>query len=174
MVSVIFFIIQVNKSNDVETINNNSSENENATEIAEKHKSEETTIETNSEAKSEKIEIIDIDGKGKKYTFNYDDEQFVATYTKENWHIKDSYKINDLEDITKICQALIDIHPIHGRDMKSYRTAKDLANEWFQHNIAYFIIPEENSWKEHAKHVDLNPEDQGKNMIEMYKARTLN
>lgn len=173
-VSVIFFIINTNKSNNGEIINNHS-ENENIVEIAEKNNSEvENTIETNSEVKSEKIKIIDIDGQGKNYRFMYENEQFTAIYTKDNWQIKNSYKINDLEDLTKICQALIDIHPIHGSDMKSYRTAQDMANEWFQHNIAYFALPEENNWKEHAKHVDLNPEDQGKNLIEMFETRTIN
>ena len=174
-VSVIFFIIQVNKSNDAEKTNNNTAESENSVSIAEKNNSEvENTIETNSEVKSEKIKIIDIDGQGKNYRFMYENEQFTAIYTKDNWQIKNSYKINDLEDLTKVCQALIDIHPIHGSDMKSYRTAQDMANEWFQHNIAYFALPEGNNWKEHAKHVDLNPEDQGKNLIEMFETRTIN
>jgi len=173
-VSVIFFIIQTNKSNDGEIINT-PSENEDTIEIAVKNKPvEENTIETNMGVKPEKIEVIDTDGQGKNYTFMYENEHFTAIYSKENWQIKDSYKINDLEDITKICQALIDIHPIHGNDMKSYRTAQDMANEWFQHNIAYFALPDGNDWKEHAKHVDLNPEDQGKNLIEMYKTRTIN
>lgn len=173
-VSVIFFIIQTDKSNDGEIINT-PSENEDTIEIAVKNKPvEENTIETNMGVKPEKIEVIDTDGQGKNYSFMYENEQFTAIYSKENWQIKDSYKINDLEDITKICQALIDIHPIHGNDMKSYRTAQDMANEWFQHNIAYFALPDGNDWKEHAKHVDLNPEDQGKNLIEMYKTRTIN
>lgn len=173
-VSVIFFIIQTNKRNDGEIINT-PSENEDTIEIAVKNKPvEENTIETNMGVKPEKIEVIDTDGQGKNYTFMYENEQFTAIYTKENWQIKDSYKINDLEDITKICQSLISIHPIHGNDMKSYRTAQDMANEWFQHNIAYFALPDGNDWKEHAKHVDLNPEDQGKNLIEMYKTRTIN
>lgn len=173
-VSVIFFIIQTKKSNDGEIINTHS-ENEDTIEIAVKNKPvEENTIETNMGVKPEKIEVIDTDGQGKNYTFMYENEQLTAIYSKENWQIKDSYKINDLEDITKICQALIDIHPIHGNDMKSYRTAQDMANEWFQHNIAYFALPDGNDWKEHAKHVDLNPEDQGKNLIEMYKTRTIN
>lgn len=70
-----------------------------------------------------------------------------------------------------ICQALIDIHPIHGKDMISYRTADDMAYEWVQHNIVYTLLPEDNLWKEHAKHVDLNPEDQGKNIKEIYDVR---
>ena len=167
---MIFFTIQINKSNGVET-----PESENSVIIAENNNSSvENISETNSKAKPEKIEIIDVDRKGQNYTFMYENEQFTATYMEDNWHINDSYKINDLEDIAQICQALIDIHPIHGKDMKSYRTSKDMANEWFQHNVAYFVLPEENSWKEHAKDVDLNPEDQGKNLIEMYKTRTIN
>ena len=173
-VSVIFFIINTNKSNNGEIINNHS-ENENIVEIAEKNNSEvENTIETNSEVKSEKIEIIDIDGKGKNYSFSYNDETYTATYTKENWHINNSYKIKKEEDIRKICQALIEVHQIHGKDMVSYRTAEDMAYEWIQHNIAYEMLPEDSPWKEHAKHVDLNPEDQGKSLKELYKSRTLN
>ena len=38
----------------------------------------------------------------------------------------------------------------------------DLVYEWQQHNLAYNILPDDNSWKEHAKDVDLNPADQGK------------
>lgn len=156
-------------------MNNNTSESGNNIEMAEKNNTiVENTIETNTVVKPEKIEIIKIDGQGKNYKFIYDGEQYIATYTKDNWQIKDSYKINNLEDIVIICQALIDIHPVHGSDMKSYRTAQDMANEWFQHNIAYFALPDGNDWKEHAKHVDLNPEDQGKNLIEMYKIRTIN
>ena len=58
--------------------------------------------------------------------------------------------------------------------MVSYRTAEDMAYEWIQHNIAYEILSEDSPWKEHVKHVDLNPEDQGKNLKELYKSRTLN
>ena len=75
-------------------------------------------------------------------------------------------------DIIIICQALLDIYPIHGRDMQSIRTAEDMALEWLQHNIAYELLPEDNPWREHAKDVDLNPADQGRTLEEMYEART--
>ena len=58
--------------------------------------------------------------------------------------------------------------------MKSYRTVDDLVYEWQQHNLAYTILPDDNSWKEHAKDVDLNPDDQGKSLEEMYEDRTGN
>ena len=57
-VSVIFFIINTNKSNNGEIINNHS-KNENIIEIAEKNNSEvENTIEANSKVISEKIAKI--------------------------------------------------------------------------------------------------------------------
>ena len=39
-------------------------------------------------------------------------------------------------------------------------------------NLAYTMLPEGNKWKASVKDVDLNPEDQGKDIAEMYKART--
>lgn len=118
------------------------------------------------------IELIDIDGKGKNYQFQYNNQTFTATYTKDNWHIDDSYKIKDKESISKICEKLIEIHPIHGKDLKTYRTVKDLVYEWEQHNIAYELLPENSSWKKSAKNVDLDPKDQGKSLLEMYNIRT--
>jgi len=118
------------------------------------------------------INLKDLDGKEKNYSFVYNNETFSATYTSDNWHIVDSYKITNLEDIKIICQALIDVHPIHGSDMILYRTAGDMAYEWLQHNLAYEILPDDNPWKNHAKDVDLDPKDQGKSMLEIYKSRT--
>lgn len=123
-------------------------------------------------ASTSDINLYDSDGKGKNYLFTYKEEKYKAIYTKDNWHIIDSYKIKNKNDMIIICQALIDIHKIHGKDMKSYRTAEDMAYEWLQHNIAYEILPEENSWRKNAKDVDLDPEDQGKNIKEIYEART--
>lgn len=120
------------------------------------------------------INLRDLDGNKTNYIFTYNNENFSAKYTKDNWHIEDSYKITDAKDIGLICQALIDVHPIHGKDMKSYRTVDDLVYEWQQHNLAYTILPDDNSWKEHAKDVDLNPDDQGKSLEEMYEDRTGN
>ena len=118
------------------------------------------------------INLRDIDGKGTNYLFTYKNEDFTAIYTKDNWKIKNSYKITNGQDIAYICKALIDVHPIHGKDMKSYRTVDDLVYEWQQHNLAYMILPDDNSWKSHAKDVDLDPADQGKSIAEIYEART--
>lgn len=119
----------------------------------------------------EDINLIDLDGTGKNYTFVYNNESFSAIYSTDNWHIVDSYKINNSSDILIICQALINVHPIHGSDIISFRTAEDMAYEWLQHNLAYELLPDDNSWKSHAKDVDLDPEDQGSNLIDMYKSR---
>jgi hypothetical protein len=110
--------------------------------------------------------------KGKNYTFHYNGETFDAKYATDLWVIYDSYKINNESDITIICQALCEEHPIHGRDMESYRTPEDMADEWLQHNIAYALLPEDSEFKAHAKDVDLDPEDQGKTFDEIYKDRT--
>lgn len=120
------------------------------------------------------INLRDLDGKKTNYSFTYKNQDFSAKYTKDNWHIKNSYKITNAKDIGIICQALIEVHLIHGKDMKSYRTVDDLVYEWQQHNLAYNILPDDNSWKEHAKDVDLNPADQGKSLAEIYEARTGN
>lgn len=119
----------------------------------------------------EDINLTDT-GDGKNYTFTYGDEEFSAIYTEDNWKIIDSYKISNVDDNLIICQALIDEHPIHGSDLVSYRTAEDMAYEWLQHNIAYEILPDDNSMKSHAKDVDLDPQDQGKDFDEIYEDRT--
>ena len=118
------------------------------------------------------IELKDVDGNMNTFSFIYKDETYKAIYTDDNWKIIDSYKIRNKKDIIKICQRLTDVHPIHGKDMISYRTADDLAYEWIQHNIAYDILPNDNKWKLNAKDVDFNPEDQGRNIIELYESRT--
>ncbi|MBR2241219.1 MAG: hypothetical protein IJ890_07585 [Clostridia bacterium] len=118
------------------------------------------------------INLRDTDGKQTNYLFTYKNQDFSAKYTKDNWKIKDSYKITNSRDIAFICKALIDVHPIHGKDMKSYRTVNDLVYEWQQHNLAYNLLPDDNSWKSHAKDVDLDPADQGKSLAEIYEART--
>ena len=121
---------------------------------------------------TEDIGLTDVDGKGVNYTFTYNGETFEAKYTTDNWKIIDSYKISNIADTVIICQALIDEHPIHGRDMESYRTADDMAYEWLQHNIAYEILPDDNDLKAHSKDVDLDPADQGKDFDEIYEDRT--
>lgn len=129
--------------------------------------------ETESVIKEQKeIELINLDGNKTHYTFIYKNETYNAIYTEDNWKIIDSYKIKNKRDMTLICEKLIEEHPIHGRDMRSYRTPSDMAYEWLQHNIAYEILPEDNTWRKNAKDVDINPSDQGKTLIEMYEEKT--
>ena len=118
------------------------------------------------------IELHDVDGNGTRYIFTYGSNEFTALYRTDNWQIIDSYLISNSDDIMTICQALIDIHPIHGADMASYRTPEDMAYEWLQHNLAYGLLPEDNYWRQKAKDVDLNPADQGKSLAEMYEIKT--
>ncbi len=120
----------------------------------------------------EDINLHNTDGAGTYYAFTYDSEEYKALYTEEHWRIYDSYKISNTSDMVIICQALIDVHQIHGADMESYRTADDMAYEWLQHNIAYEFLPEDNAWRVKSKDVDFNPEDQGKTFIEIYEERT--
>ena len=120
----------------------------------------------------EDIALHAIDSTGEKYEFTYDSETYSAVYTTDNWRIINSYKINNEDDMTIICQALLDIHPIHGSDMESYRTADDMAYEWTQHNLAYRFLKDGDSFKEKAKDVDFDPEDQNKSFDEIYEDRT--
>lgn len=124
-------------------------------------------------ASKEDIQLTAVDSKG-TYSFIYGGETFTAIYTTDNWKIKDSYKITSYSDITLICEALSDEHPIHGIDRQSYRTPDDMAFEWQQHNIAYELLPDDSDWKKHAKDVDIDPKDQGKTFLEMYEERTGN
>ena len=142
-----------------------------------KNESENLVLQDNIEQADDKkdeleIELKDTDGEETNYSFKYEGQTFIAIYTDDNWKIIDSYKIKNKRDMKVICKALIDIHPIHGKDMNSYRTVEDMAYEWEQHNIAYSILPDDNTWKENAKDVDLNPEDQGKSIVEFYEERT--
>jgi len=120
----------------------------------------------------EDVGLYAVDETGKNYAFSYNQEEFLARYTPDNWKIVDSYKITDTDDIVIICQALLDVHPVHGRDMESFRTPEDMAFEWLQHNVAYAFLPDDSPWKQNAKDVDLNPADQGKTFQEMYEDRT--
>lgn len=115
----------------------------------------------------EDIGLTDIDGGGTNYSFTYDGETYSAVYTYDNWKIVNSYKITNRADMEIICQALINIYPIHGKDGESYRTADDMAYEWEEHNFAYTMLPESSKWKANTRDVDFNPEDQGKTALEM-------
>lgn len=118
------------------------------------------------------VALTDLTGAGTDYAFIYDDVPYSAIYTPDNWEIKDSYKITNAMDMAIICQALINEHPIHGKDMISYRTCDDMAYEWVQHNIAYSFIPEDSKWIESVKNVDFDPKDQGKSYRDLYEDRT--
>ena len=121
---------------------------------------------------AEDLGLHEVDDTGSNYAFTYAGEEFQARYTEDNWKIIDSYRITNEADITLVCQALIDEHPIHGSDMESFRTAEDMAFEWMQHNYAWKNLPEESAWRQNAKDVDLDPADQGRTLAQMYEART--
>ena len=137
------------------------------------------------------IALTDLTGAKTDYAFIYDGNPYAAKYTPDNWEIADSYKITNAMDMAIICQALINEHPVHGRDMVSYRTADDMAYEWSQHNVIYEILsirihkstngfaeqiresqPKYSRWIESVKDVDFDPEDQGKSYKELYEDRT--
>ena len=163
IILITFLIFQFNKKND-----NTMSENEEIHNTINNQKEKNDGIL----ASSRELELKDIDGRKTNYSFIYKGEIFNATYTKDNWHIEDSYKITNKNDIAIICQELINIHPIHGKDMKSFRKIDDLVYEWLQHNIAYNNLPENSKWKDNVKSVDLDPADQGRSLKEIYEART--
>lgn len=104
------------------------------------------------------------------YIFDYNGNPFKASYIYDNWTIFDSYRVKNVHDMTIICQGLIDLYPIHGADRVSYRTADDMAYEWLQHNYAYEILPK-SSFRDMARDVDFDPDDQGKSLEELYKSR---
>lgn len=118
------------------------------------------------------INLTSADGGTRNYTFVYDGETYKAKHTADHWTIYDSYKINSKSDMMIICQALIDLYPVHGSDMVSYRTAEDMTFEWQQHNIGYIFLGEKSEWASHLKDVDFDPADQGKSFDEIYKDRT--
>ncbi len=135
--------------------------------------SPESQADSDKTAKPLIINLTDIDGKGTNYTFTYNGEAFKAEYTiPENWKIHDSYLINSESDMLIICQALIDEHPIHGRDMVSFRTAEDMVYEWQIHNLAYAFLEDDDPFKDDCRDVDFDPKDQDLTIEEFYKSRT--
>lgn len=132
----------------------------------------EPEVEVNTGYIIDTIEIKDIDGKKVNYEFIYNTEKYNAMFVNDTWKIYDSYKITNSNDIKKICEALIEIHKIPSKDYKSYRNAEDMAYEWLQHNLAYTILLDGNSFRNSAKDVDLDPKDQGKSLVEIYEDRT--
>ena len=120
------------------------------------------------------LDLTPSDDKGMYYTFTYGGEEFTARYTRDHWKIMNSYKISSEADMLIICQALIDLHPVHGKDMSSYRTADDMVYEWVVHNLGYMMVSDEDaSMKEHLRDVDFDPEDQGCSFDELYYNHTV-
>ena len=118
------------------------------------------------------IELTDTDGNGKNYHFYYAGDDFTAIYTPDNWKVKDSYRIHSEADMIIICQALIDEHPVHGKDLVSYRTAEDMAYEWQIHNMGYAFFTDDENLRNKAKDVDFDPKDQGLTIEDFYESRT--
>ena len=110
--------------------------------------------------------------KDRVYNFDYDGKTYTAIHTTDHWKIMDSYEINNEADMLIICQALIDLHPIHGKDMVSYRTADDMVYEWEVHNLAYVLVTNDEDMKAHLRDVDFNPEDQNCSFDEIYYNHT--
>jgi len=117
-------------------------------------------------------EDIDLRGDGWDYTFTYKDEDYNAEFNGDTWTIYNSYRIRNAQDILTICKALSEEHSVPSADGESYRTPQDMAFEWQQHNLAYEQLPEGNPWRESARNVDLDPDDQGKTFKEIYEERT--
>ena len=46
-----------------------------------------------------------------------------------------------------------------------------MAYEWVQHNLAYEMLPDDSGYKDNAKDVDLNPDDQGKSLYDLFVDR---
>ena len=82
-----------------------------------------------------------------------------------------SYRITDAAAMLEICEALNAEHTIHSADYTAWRTPEDMAYEWEQHNLAYQMLADDSPWKESARDVDINPEDQGKSLYELYQSR---
>ena len=105
------------------------------------------------------------------YSLEYAGGTFEVIHEYDNWKIFDSYKIRNSRDMEKICQSLIDIYPVHGRDLSSYRNAEDMTYEWVIHNIAYDILDDDDFYKQCAASVDLDPDEQNKTLLEIYSDR---
>lgn len=121
---------------------------------------------------TEDVALVPVDYYAQSYVFEYGGEQFTAYFDGNSWRVYNSYRITNHSDIVTICQALINEHPVYGSDWASYRTAKDMAYEWEQHNLAYRLLPEDSHWRNDARDVDLDPNDQGKSFPEIYESRT--
>ncbi|WP_303805486.1 hypothetical protein [Ruminococcus flavefaciens] len=129
---------------------------------------EPTTVSKSLLKAPEDIALRDVDGNGQNYEFTYDGRSFSALYEPDNWHITDSYLIDDEADLIIICQALIAVNPVHSADMTDWRTAEDMAYEWKNHNQAYYLLPDSSDWKSSAKDVDLDSKDEGKSAYDLF------
>ena len=166
---IIVFVFKNNNEESMEKTNNSEIIDNKSNELIDNKK--ELSIEKGILKSIEDISLHDIDGKESNYLFTYNGVEFTVKYTKDNWKIYNSYLITNSNDMEIICNALLDIHPIHGKDKTSYRTAQDMVYEWEQHNVAYVIIPSGSKWNNMAKDVDFNPEDQGRSLEEMFDLR---
>ena len=106
-----------------------------------------------------------------QYQFQYHGETFRARFLDGVWKIYDSYRIGNDQDQIIICQALADEHPVRDKAGTGFRTPEDMAFEWQQHNLAFLLLPEGAPWKENARDVDINPEDQGKDIMQFFLER---
>ncbi len=131
-----------------------------------------SSIQTGLLTSAEDLALTSQDDQGRNYTFTYDNKEYTAIHTTDHWKIKDSYDINIEADMYIICQALIDLHQVHGKDMVSYRTADDMVYEWEVHNLAYVMISDDDPMKSHVRDVDFDPQDQGCSFEEIYYNHT--
>ena len=131
-----------------------------------------SSMQTGLLTSAEDLALTAQDDHCKNYTFTYDNKEYTAIHTTDHWKIKNSYDINIEADMYIICQALIDLHQIHGKDMVSYRTADDMVYEWEVHNLAYAMISDDDPMKSHVRDVDFDPQDQGCNYEEIYYNHT--
>ena len=129
-------------------------------------KIEQVITDTGSENTPEKEDIVIYRVDDSWYTFTYQGEQFSVRYDPDNWCIYDSYKITDTDDIYRIVEQLSEIHPIPSKDRTSYRSVQDMADEWILHNLAYRILKDDPEYRERARNVDLDPDDEGLSLNE--------
>ena len=112
-------------------------------------------------------EVVLVPAGGEVYSFDYGDKTFQAEYTENSWKIIDSYLIDNEQDMGYICDALTALHPIPTADGSGVRDRESLVYEWRQHNEAYKMLPKDSKWIASVKDVDLNPDDEGKDMWQM-------
>lgn len=101
------------------------------------------------------------EGNKEFYEFNYKvnnkSKVFTAIYTPNNWKIKDSYLITDMDDMVLICSLLKNYHAIPNKEYSGMRSAENMANEWDAHNHVYYTF----GFEDHTKDVDIDPSDDG-------------